>query len=208
MDTFLEKFYREYGEYVNSFRAFPLDIDGLKPVERRILLTSYEVARDKFVKSAKIQGGVTGAYHPHGEVYGTIVQLHHQGFLDGQGNLGSYVGVEGCAPAAMRYTECKLERNTFNLAFELIDYVDRLESEMDPEPPFLPTMFPFCIMDVTLTDYLKLPNAEKKKVIFELLNEVKKVNGTFISIWHDRTFSNWSNYEGLRELYIELVSKH
>ena len=66
-------------------------------------------------------------------------------------------------------------------------------------------IFPFCVMDVTLADYLKLSNIEKREVIDELLNAVKNVNGTFINIWHDRTFSNLNQYEGMREIYIDLV---
>ena len=51
MDKLIPVFYKSYGEYVNHFRAFPLDVDGLKPVERRILLSSYEIARDKLIRA-------------------------------------------------------------------------------------------------------------------------------------------------------------
>jgi len=146
VDKLIPVFYKSYGEYVNHFRAFPLDVDGLKPVERRILLSSYEIARDKYVKSARIDGHCIGHYHPHGSSYSTIVQLVNQGFLDGQGNFGSSVGVEDNPPAAMRYTECKLSKKTTNMAFKLLDYVPWAESELDKEPEYLPTMFPFCII--------------------------------------------------------------
>lgn len=146
MDKLIPVFYRSYGEYVNHSRAFPMDLDGLKPVERRILLSTYEIARDKFVKSARVDGHCIGHYHPHGSSYSTIVQLVNQGFLDGQGNFGSSVGVDDNPPAAMRYTECKLSKKTINMAFKLLNYVPWSESELDKEPEYLPTMFPFCII--------------------------------------------------------------
>ena len=89
MDKIITEFYKRYGRMVNFSRAVPLAIDGLKPVERRVLLSVYEIARDKFMKSAKVDGHVIGNYHPHGSAYGTIVQMVQQGFLDGQGNFGS-----------------------------------------------------------------------------------------------------------------------
>lgn len=146
MDTLIPKLYKEYGIYTNSNRAFPNEIDGLKPVERRVLLSSYNVARDKFVKSARIDGETLGHFHPHSSSYGTIVQMVNQGFLDGQGSFGSNIGIEPSPPAAMRYTECKLTKKTFDMTFKLINHVDWVESELDDEPEFLPTMFPFCLM--------------------------------------------------------------
>ena len=146
MDNLIRYLYKSYGEYVNHSRAFPLLTDGLKPVERRILLSTYEIARDKFVKSARVDGHCIGHYHPHGSSYSTIVQLVNQGFLDGQGNFGSSVGVDDNPPAAMRYTECRLSKKTINMAFKLLDYVPWIESELDKEPEYLPTMFPFCII--------------------------------------------------------------
>jgi DNA gyrase/topoisomerase IV subunit A len=145
MDQLIRDYYKSYGQYVNHSRALPLDIDGLKPVERRVLLAAYQIARDKFVKSARIDGHVIGHYHPHGSAYGTAVQLVNQGFLDGEGNFGCDIGVDSSPPAAMRYTECRLAKITNNMAFKLIDYVEFVESELDKEPAFLPTMFPFCL---------------------------------------------------------------
>jgi len=114
MDKIIPKLYKEYGEYINSFRAFPLGIDGLKPVERRVLLTAYLVAKDKFVKSARIDGTCIARFHPHGGVYGTIVNLVNQGFLDGQGNFGCKYGVEPVGAAAPRYTEAKISKKILN----------------------------------------------------------------------------------------------
>lgn len=138
-------FYKTYGLYVNTSRAIPYLLDGLKPVERRVLLSAFNVARDRLVKSAKVEGHCIANYHPHGSVYGTIVQLVQNGFLEGQGNFGTNVGVDSSPPAAMRYTEVKIPRKTIDLAFRLIDYVPTVIDELEPEPLFLPTAFPFCL---------------------------------------------------------------
>jgi len=147
MDQLIPQWYRRYGEYVNSFRSFPLKDDGLKPVERRLLITAYLVARDKRVKSASVDGTCIAKYHPHGSCYGTIVQLVKNGFLEGQGNFGNSLGVDPSPPAAMRYTECKLPKSTLDMAFKYIKHVPYIEGELsNEEPAFLPTMFPFCLM--------------------------------------------------------------
>jgi len=146
MDKNLPHLYRDYGQYSN-YRNFPLDIDGLKPVERRVLLSAYKIARQKFVKSRQVDAYTIGHYHPHGECYGTIVQLVRQGFLTGQGNFGSNVGVEPVGPAAPRYTECKISPKILDLAFKYIDHAPIVETELgDKESLFLPTMFPVCLM--------------------------------------------------------------
>jgi len=142
--------YKRYGAYINQSRAFPLSIDGLKPVERRVLLSAYEIAKDKFVKCARVDGHTIGHFHPHGTCYSTIVQLVHQGFIDGSGNFGTNMGVEPAPAAAMRYTECKLSKKMIDLAFRLINYVPWSISELqDPnilEPEFPPVMYPLCLL--------------------------------------------------------------
>ena len=146
MDKLLPNLYKDYGEYSN-YRNFPLTIDGLKPVERRVLLSAYKIAKNSFVKSRQVDSYTTGHYHPHGECYGTIVQLVRQGFLTGQGNFGTNVGVEPVGAAAPRYTECKISQQTIDLAFKYINYIPMVDTEMsDKEPVHLPTMFPICLI--------------------------------------------------------------
>ena len=146
MDKWLPQLYREYGLYSN-YRNFPLDLDGLKPVERRVLLSAYKIARDKLVKSRQVDAYTIGHFHPHGECYGTIVQLVRQGFLDGQGNFGTTYGVEPIGPAAPRYTECKISKKTIDLAFKYVNYVEWHDTELnDTEPVFLPTKYPLCLL--------------------------------------------------------------
>jgi DNA gyrase/topoisomerase IV subunit A len=151
MDYNLPRLYKDYGAYSN-YRNFPLDIDGLKPVERRVLLSAYKIARQKFVKSRQVDAYTIGHYHPHGECYGTIVQLVRQGFLIGQGNFGTNVGVEPVGPAAPRYTECQMHPKTIDMAFKYVDHAPWIDSELgDREPIHLPTMFPFCLMGTEYT---------------------------------------------------------
>ncbi len=146
MDKLVPQAYRRYGLYVNNFRSLPLDLDGLKPVERRILLTAYWIAREKFVKSARIEGTCMAKLHPHSGAYGTIVQMVKQGFITGQGNWGTNFGVDPLGAAASRYTEAKLSKDTIDMAFNLIKHVPWSESELDDEPDYLPTKYPFCLM--------------------------------------------------------------
>jgi len=146
MDQRLPNLYKEYGTYSN-YRNFPLDLDGLKPVERRVLLSAFKIAKTKFAKCRQVDSYTCGHYHPHGECYGTIVQLVKQGFLTGQGNFGSNVGIEIVGPAAPRYTECRINDYTLNLAFKMINYVPWVQTELDDkEPSYLPTMFPICLI--------------------------------------------------------------
>lgn len=289
MDVKIPSMYREYGLYSN-WRNLPSELDGLKPVERRVLYSAYKIAK-KFVKSRQVDAYTIGHFHPHGECltgetkilllngslvkiknlinrqsfwvysctsegvikpgfahsarvvkkvseiyrihldngryfectedhpvmmrngkfkkakdldkndslmplylrkevrrhnriitkieiikldkpievydisvekyhnfaiecgvfvhncYGTIVHLVRQGFLDGQGNFGSNVGVDVIGPAAPRYTECKISQKSLDLFFKYIDYVSFIDTELgDKEPEYLPVMFPVCLI--------------------------------------------------------------
>jgi DNA gyrase/topoisomerase IV subunit A len=151
MDNILRRLYKEYGSYSN-WRAFPLSIDGLKPVERRVLLSAYKIARDRMTKSRTLSAYTIGHFHPHGDVYGTIVQLVRQGFLTGQGNFGTNIGVEPVGPAADRYTECKLSKKSIELAFNYINHVPWIDTELnDKEPAYLPSMYPLCLLGTEYT---------------------------------------------------------
>ncbi len=141
-----------YSEYVILDRALPRVEDGLKPVQRRILYTMYELGTtpDKpYRKSARIVGDCLGKYHPHGDtsVYGAMVRMA-QSFnmssmlVDGHGNFGS---IDGDSAAAMRYTEVRLQ----SLAMEMLrdieqDTVDWMLNFDDTlkEPRTLPGRFP------------------------------------------------------------------
>jgi DNA gyrase subunit A len=120
--------YIDYSMSVIVSRALPDVRDGLKPVHRRVLFGMNELGNNSnkaYKKSARIVGEVMGKYHPHGDsaIYDTIVRLA-QGWtmryplVDGQGNFGS---VDGDSPAAMRYTEIRLQR----IAESMLDDIDK-----------------------------------------------------------------------------------
>ncbi len=144
--------YLDYSMSVIISRALPDARDGLKPVHRRILMAMNDLGlghNKRFRKCAKICGDVSGNYHPHGEsvVYPSLVRLAQDFSLryplvDGQGNFGS---LDGDAPAAMRYTECRLKRS----AEEMLQDLDKETVELVPnydgtlkEPTVLPAKIP------------------------------------------------------------------
>ena len=109
--------YLDYSMSVIIGRAIPDIRDGLKPVHRRTLFSMHQTGshyNQAYKKSARIVGDVIGKYHPHGDqaVYDTLVRLAQDFSLryplvDGQGNFGS---IDGDPPAAMRYTEVRLQK--------------------------------------------------------------------------------------------------
>lgn len=145
----VDHLYKIYGQYINKFRAFPLTFDGLKIVERRLLYSLFERAKDHNVKSAEVIGWCIGQYHPHGDqsAYGSLVALVNGGLVDGQGNFGCDSGIVPCGAAAMRYTEVKSNKSLLDMAFEYIKYVKLEALELKEEPIFLPTKLPLCLVN-------------------------------------------------------------
>lgn len=148
----MQKSYLDYAMSVIVSRALPDVRDGLKPVHRRILFACHDTGLHhsaKYSKSAKIVGEVLGKYHPHGDipVYDALVRLAQTfslryPLIDGQGNFGS---VDGDPPAAMRYTECRLEKISDELLEDLekdtVDMVPNFDNTLK-EPAFLPAKLP------------------------------------------------------------------
>jgi len=144
--------YMEYAMSVIVGRALPDVRDGLKPVHRRVLFAMHEsnnVWNRPYVKCARIVGEVMGKYHPHGDnaIYDTLVRMAQDFSLrymliDGQGNFGS---VDGDAPAAMRYTECRLARISAQLLEDIdretVDFVPNYDGK-EQEPTVLPARIP------------------------------------------------------------------
>ena len=133
-------------------RALPDVRDGLKPVHRRVLFGMHELgvkANSSYKKSARIVGEVLGKYHPHGDtsVYDTMVRMAQSWSLrymmvDGQGNFGS---VDGDSPAAMRYTEARLQKISEDMMADIDkDTVDHQLNFDDTlkEPTVMPTRVP------------------------------------------------------------------
>jgi DNA gyrase subunit A len=147
-----QKRYLNYALSVVTARALPDVRDGLKPVQRRILYGMHRggVRFDgRHVKSARVVGDVMGKYHPHGDssIYEALARMAQPFSLrlplvDGQGNFGS---PDGDAPAAMRYTECKLSRAAMELLSELdkdtVDFRPNYDG-VETEPVVLPARFP------------------------------------------------------------------
>lgn len=148
----MRRSYLDYAMSVIVSRALPDARDGLKPVHRRILYSMHENGYEwnkPYRKSARVVGDVIGKYHPHGDqsVYDALVRMA-QDFsmgvmlVDGQGNFGS---VDGDPPAAMRYTEVRLQKVADELVSDLdkatVDYQDNYDNS-EREPRVLPARFP------------------------------------------------------------------
>ena len=155
-----EEMSRDYIDYSMSVivgRALPDVRDGLKPVHRRCLYAMHELGNtysSKHVKSARVVGEVIGKYHPHGDssVYEAIVRLAQDFSLrlplvDGHGNFGS---IDGDPPAAMRYTEVRMQKVTDELLGDLEkDTVDMMRNfdETLEEPTVLPAKLPNLLLN-------------------------------------------------------------
>ncbi|HEX9275499.1 MAG TPA: DNA gyrase subunit A [Casimicrobiaceae bacterium] len=144
--------YLDYAMSVIVGRALPDVRDGLKPVHRRVLFAMHEantVWNRSYVKCARVVGDVLGKYHPHGDTatYEALVRMVQDfslryPLIDGQGNFGS---VDGDAPAAYRYTECRLQKITAEMLADLdketVDFVPNYDGK-EREPTVLPTRIP------------------------------------------------------------------
>jgi len=157
IDSQMRTAFLDYAMSVIVARALPDARDGLKPVHRRILYSMHELgirSNSSFKKSARIVGEVLGKYHPHGDsaVYESMARMA-QDFsmryllVDGQGNFGS---VDGDAPAAMRYTEARLQK----MAEELLSDLDKNTVDFGPnfddslqEPLVLPARVPNLLLN-------------------------------------------------------------
>ncbi len=144
--------YLDYAMSVIVSRAIPDLRDGLKPVHRRILYAMYETgnSHDKpYRKSARPVGDTMGKYHPHGDsaIYDALVRMAQPfsmslPLLDGQGNFGS---MDGDNPAAMRYTEVRMDKPAASLLADIekdtVNFTDNYDGK-DLEPTVLPARFP------------------------------------------------------------------
>jgi len=153
----MKKSYLDYAMSVIIGRALPDVRDGLKPVHRRVLFAMRELKNDwnkAYKKSARIVGDVIGKYHPHGDaaVYDTIVRLAQDfsmryPLVDGQGNFGS---IDGDPPAAMRYTEIRMQRLAHEMLEDLdketVDFVPNYDESLS-EPLVMPSKIPSLLVN-------------------------------------------------------------
>ncbi len=148
----MKRSFLDYAMSVIVGRALPDVRDGLKPVHRRVLYAMHELNNAwnrPYLKSARVVGDVMGKYHPHGDraIYDTVVRMAQDFSLrymlvDGQGNFGS---VDGDSPAAMRYTEVRLQK----IAHEMVADIEKETVDFGPnydgstsEPQVLPARIP------------------------------------------------------------------
>lgn len=155
--TEIEQAYLDYAMSVIVSRALPDVRDGLKPVQRRIIYAMHEQGMhpgSRYQKCAAVVGEVLKKYHPHGDmsVYDALVRMGQDFSLrylliDGQGNFGS---VDGDAPAAMRYTECRLAKISNTLLNDIdkktVDFVKNY-SGTEEEPSVLPSLLPNLLLN-------------------------------------------------------------
>ncbi len=148
----MKRSYLDYAMSVIVSRAIPDVRDGLKPVHRRILFAMHEAGyiwNRPYRKSARVIGDVIGKYHPHGDtaVYDALVRMAQDfsmrvPLIDGQGNFGS---MDGDNPAAMRYTEVRMEKVTQALLEDLdkdtVEFQPNYDNQ-DMEPTVMPARFP------------------------------------------------------------------
>ncbi|NCO74700.1 MAG: DNA gyrase subunit A [Cyanobacteria bacterium] len=154
----MSRSYLEYAMSVIVGRALPDARDGLKPVHRRILYAMYELGLmpDRpFRKCARVVGEVLGKYHPHGDtaVYDALVRMAQDfsmrnPLINGHGNFGS---IDNDPPAAMRYTECRLQALATNgllrdIEAETVDYIDNFDGSQQ-EPVVLPARVPQLLLN-------------------------------------------------------------
>ena len=153
----VETAFLSYAMSVIEARAIPDVRDGLKPVQRRVIYGMNEAGMkpgQPYKKSARIVGDVMGKYHPHGDsaIYMTLVRLAQPfsmryTLVDGHGNFGS---VDGDAPAAMRYTEARMNRLSVEMVRDLdkdtVDFVSNYDGT-EKEPSVLPSRFPNLIVN-------------------------------------------------------------
>ncbi len=157
IDAQMREAYLDYAMSVIVARALPDARDGLKPVHRRILYAMHELgirSNTAYKKSARIVGEVLGKYHPHGDsaVYESMARMA-QDFsmryllVDGQGNFGS---VDGDSPAAMRYTEARLQKMAEEMLADLekdtVDFGPNFDDSLE-EPLVLPARLPNLLLN-------------------------------------------------------------
>ncbi|PIR88937.1 MAG: DNA gyrase subunit A [Candidatus Harrisonbacteria bacterium CG10_big_fil_rev_8_21_14_0_10_40_38] len=153
----LQEAYLDYAMSVIVMRALPDVRDGLKPVQRRILWTMWDngiTSTSKFRKSAYVTGETMGKYHPHGNsaIYDSIARMAQDfslryPLIDGQGNWGS---IDGDAPAAERYTECRLSKISEELLTDIeketVDWQETYDASRK-EPKVLPARIPNLLLN-------------------------------------------------------------
>ncbi|MEW6405178.1 MAG: DNA gyrase subunit A, partial [Chloroflexota bacterium] len=203
IDEQMRSAYLDYAMSVIVARALPDSRDGLKPVHRRILYAMNEMgirSNSSYKKSARIVGEVLGKYHPHGDsaVYETMARMA-QDFsmryllVDGQGNFGS---VDGDAPAAMRYTEARLQKMAEDLLADIdkdtVDFGPNFDDSLE-EPLVLPARLPNLLLNGSSGIAVGMATNIPPHNLVELTNAI-----VFLI----------DNYDNMDDIPVEALMKH
>lgn len=182
--------YQDYAMSVIVGRALPDVRDGLKPSQRRILVSMNDLSLSStsgYRKCAKIAGDTSGNYHPHGEsiVYPTLVNMAQEWgmrypLVDGQGNFGS---IDGDSPAAMRYTEARLTKYAEEMLSGLnkatVHFIDNFDATRQ-EPLYLPAGIPNLIVNggdgIAVGMATKIPPHNLSETINALVKMIEELN--------------------------------
>jgi len=182
----MSRSYLEYAMSVIVGRALPDARDGLKPVHRRILYAMYELGLTSgrpYRKCARVVGEVLGKYHPHGDtaVYDALVRMAQDfsmrmPLIDGHGNFGS---VDNDPPAAMRYTESRLQSLTDeslleDIESETVDFADNFDGSQQ-EPTVLPARIPQLLLNGSSGIAVGMATNIPPHNLGELINGLKSI---------------------------------
>ncbi|MEI7810843.1 MAG: DNA gyrase subunit A [Ignavibacteria bacterium] len=213
--------YIDYSMSVIVARALPDVRDGLKPVHRRVLYGMHELGlafNRPYKKSARIVGEVLGKYHPHGDtaVYDSMVRMVQDFSLryplvDGQGNFGS---VDGDSPAAMRYTEARLNRIADEMLRDLDKNTVKFASNFDDslqEPTVMPSYLPNLLVNgasgIAVGMATNIPPHNINEVIDGLVALINQPDLTSENLMKHVTAPDFPTagiifgYEGVKEAY-------
>jgi DNA gyrase/topoisomerase IV subunit A len=168
MKNIVSNLYADYLRYTDRFRAIPWEVDMLKPVERRALLSIHEVAKTKFTKTAKVIGHIIGNYHPHGDlaVKDVLTNMVQSGYAEGQGNWGNDENISFIPAGAARYTEIKAIKFLDDGFSEFLDFVPWEDFEYEKEPHYLPFYLPIGLIGDGLIQGISLHTTKIPKFDF------------------------------------------
>ena len=214
--------YIDYSMSVIVSRALPDVRDGLKPVHRRVLFGMYDMgirSSSSYKKSARIVGEVMGKYHPHGDssVYDSMVRMAQTWSLryllvDGQGNFGS---VDGDSPAAMRYTEARMQKISEDLLADIDKDTVDLQLNFDDslkEPTVLPNRIPNLLINgasgIAVGMATNMPPHNLTEVINGITMYIENNNVTIEELMQEikapdfPTGATIYGYEGIRDAFL------
>ena len=214
--------YIDYSMSVIVSRALPDVRDGLKPVHRRVLFGMYDMgirSSSSYKKSARIVGEVMGKYHPHGDssVYDSMVRMAQTWSLryllvDGQGNFGS---VDGDSPAAMRYTEARMQKISEDLLADIDKDTVDLQLNFDDslkEPTVLPNRIPNLLINgasgIAVGMATNMPPHNLTEVINGITMYIENNNVTIEELMQEikapdfPTGATIYGYEGVRDAFL------